>query len=161
MAAEKAGWTNPLPQGEGRGIAIAEDFGSHAATISEVSVGDNGRLRIERIICAVDCGQVINPDTVEAQIQSGIVYGLSAALYGRITVANGAVVESNFDDSPVLRIHETPEIEVHIVPSSEAPGGIGEVGTPGVAPSLLNAIFVATGKRLRSLPINQSDLRRV
>ncbi|MBB4228864.1 xanthine dehydrogenase family protein molybdopterin-binding subunit [Rhizobium mongolense] len=161
LAAEKAGWTNPLPQGEGRGIAISEDFGSHAATISEVSVGDNGRLRIERIICAVDCGQVINPDTVEAQIQSGIVYGLSAALYGRITVANGAVVESNFDDSPVLRIHETPEIEVHIVPSSEAPGGIGEVGTPGVAPSLLNAIFVATGKRLRSLPINQSDLRRV
>lgn len=161
LAAEKAGWTNPLPQGEGRGIAIAEDFGSHAATISEVSVGDNGRLRIERIICAVDCGQVINPDTVEAQIQSGIVYGLSAALYGRITVANGAVVESNFDDLPVLRIHETPEIEVHIVPSSEAPGGIGEVGTPGVAPSLLNAIFVATGKRLRSLPINQSDLRRV
>jgi isoquinoline 1-oxidoreductase beta subunit len=118
-------------------------------------------LRTDRIVCAVDCGQVVNPDTVEAQIQSGIVYGLSAALYGRITVRNGAVVESNFDDSPVLRIHETPKIEVHIVPSSEAPGGIGEVGTPGVAPSLLNAIFAATGKRLRSLPIDQSELRRV
>jgi isoquinoline 1-oxidoreductase beta subunit len=161
VAAEKAGWTTALPQGQGRGIALLEDFGSFAAMISEVTVGNEGMLKIDRIICAVDCGQVINPDTVEAQIQSGIIYGLSAALYGRITVRNGAVVESNFDDSPVLRIHETPKIEVHIVPSSEAPGGIGEVGTPGVAPSLLNAIFVATGKRLRSLPIDQNELRRV
>ncbi len=104
---------------------------------------------------------MINPDTVEAQIQSGVVYGLSAALYGRITVENGAVVEGNFDDSPVLRIHETPPIEVHIVPSTEAPGGIGELGTPGVAPALLNAIHAATGKRLRTLPIDQTDLRRV
>ncbi|WP_461512698.1 molybdopterin cofactor-binding domain-containing protein [Rhizobium mongolense] len=129
--------------------------------ISEVSVGEDGKLNTDRIVCAVDCGQIINPDTVEAQIQSGIIYGLSAALYGRITVQNGAVVEGNFDDSPVLRIHETPKIEVHIVPSSEAPGGIGEVGTPGVAPSLFNAIFAATGKRLRSLPIDQNELRRV
>lgn len=161
LAAEKAGWSTTLPQGKGRGIAISEDFGSFAATISEVSVGEDGTLKTDRIVCAVDCGQVINPDTVEAQIQSGIIYGLSAALYGRITVRNGAVVEGNFDDSPVLRIYETPKIEVHIVPSSEAPGGIGEVGTPGVAPSLFNAIFMATGKRLRSLPIDQNDLRRV
>ncbi|WP_085028781.1 xanthine dehydrogenase family protein molybdopterin-binding subunit [Ensifer aridi] len=160
LAAEKVGWTTALPPGKGRGIALLEDFGSFAAMISEVSVGDEGSLKTERIICAVDCGQVINPDTVEAQIQSGIIYGLSAALYGRITVQNGAVVEGNFDDSPVLRINETPKIEVHIVPSSEAPGGIGEVGTPGVAPSLLNAIFVATGKRLRSLPIDHNELRR-
>ncbi|TCN14869.1 xanthine dehydrogenase family protein molybdopterin-binding subunit [Sinorhizobium americanum] len=160
LAAEKAGWAAALPPGKGRGIALSEDFGSFAAMISEVSIGDDGSLKTERIICAVDCGQVINPDTVEAQIQSGIIYGLSAALYGRITVQNGAVVESNFDDSPVLRINETPKIEVHIVPSSEAPGGIGEVGTPGVAPSLLNAIFVATGKRLRSLPIDHNELRR-
>ncbi|WOS65955.1 xanthine dehydrogenase family protein molybdopterin-binding subunit [Sinorhizobium fredii] len=160
LAAEKAGWATALPSGKGRGIALSEDFGSFAAMISEVSVDDEGSLKTERIICAVDCGQVINPDTVEAQIQSGIIYGLSAALYGRITVQNGAVVESNFDDSPVLRINETPNIEVHIVPSSEAPGGIGEVGTPGVAPSLLNAIFVATGKRLRSLPIDHNELRR-
>ncbi|PDT32634.1 MULTISPECIES: xanthine dehydrogenase family protein molybdopterin-binding subunit [Sinorhizobium] len=160
LAAEKAGWATALPPGKGRGIALSEDFGSFAAMISEVSIGDDGSLKTERIICAVDCGQVINPDTVEAQIQSGIIYGLSAALYGRITVQNGAVVESNFDDSPVLRINETPKIEVHIVPSSEAPGGIGEVGTPGVAPSLLNAIFVATGKRLRSLPIDHNELRR-
>lgn len=93
--------------------------------IAEVSLGENGQLKTDRIVCAVDCGQVINPDTVEVQIQSGVVYGLSAALYGRITVENGAVVEGNFDDAPVLRIHETPAIEVHIVPSSEAPGGIG------------------------------------
>jgi isoquinoline 1-oxidoreductase beta subunit len=160
LAAEKAGWANALPPRKGRGIALSEDFGSFAAMISEVSIGEDGSLNTERIICAVDCGQVINPDTVEAQIQSGIIYGLSAALYGRITVENGAVVEGNFDDSPVLRINETPKIEVHIVPSSEAPGGIGEVGTPGVAPSLLNAIFVATGKRLRSLPIDHNELRR-
>lgn len=161
LAAEKAGWITALPAGKGRGIAVAEDFGSFAAMISEVSFGEDGKLKTDRIICAVDCGQVVNPDTIEAQIQSGIIYGLSAALYGRITVRNGAVVESNFDDSPVLRIYETPKIEVHIVPSSKAPGGIGEVGTPGVAPSLLNAIFAATGKRLRSLPIDQNELRRV
>lgn len=160
LAAEKVGWSAPLPAGKGRGIALAEDFGSFAAMIAEVSVAD-GNVRADRIVCAVDCGQVINPDTVEAQVQSGIVYGLSAALYGRITVENGAVVEGNFDDSPVLRINEMPAIEVYIVPSSEAPGGIGELGTPGVAPSLFNAIFVATGKRLRSLPIDQNDLRRV
>lgn len=161
LAAEKVAWTTPLPKGKGRGIALLDDFGSFSATISEVSIGEDGSLKTERVVCAVDCGQVINPDTVEAQIQSGIVYGLSAALYGRITVRDGAVVEGNFDDSPVLRIHETPKIEVHIVSSSEKPGGIGEVGTPGVAPSLFNAIFVATGKRLRTLPIDQSGLRRV
>lgn len=161
LAAEKAGWTSALPKGKGRGVALTDDFGSFAAMIAEVVVGDDGKLKIDRIVCAVDCGQVINPDTVEAQIQSGIVYGLSAALYGRITVQNGAVVEGNFDDSPVLRIHETPKIEVYIVPSSEAPGGIGELGTPGVAPALFNAIHVATGKRLRSLPIDQNDFRRV
>jgi isoquinoline 1-oxidoreductase subunit beta len=161
LAAEKAGWSTPLAKGRGRGIAVAEDFGSFAAMVAEVSLDGSGRFKTERIVCAVDCGQVINPDTVEAQIQSGVVYGLSAALYGRITVENGAVVEGNFDDAPVLRIHETPPIEVHIVPSAEAPGGIGEVGTPGVAPALLNAIFMATGKRLRTLPIDQGDLRRV
>ena len=161
LAAEKAGWMDTLPDGSGRGIALSEDFGSFAAMISEVSIDAAGRLKIDRIVCAVDCGQVINPDTIEAQIQSGIVYGLSAALYGRITVNGSAVVESNFDDSPVLRINETPKIDVHIVSSTEAPGGIGEVGTPGVAPSLLNAIFKATGRRLRSLPIDQNQLRRV
>ncbi|MEI2296702.1 xanthine dehydrogenase family protein molybdopterin-binding subunit [Ensifer sp. MJa1] len=161
LAAEKAGWSTALPKGKGRGIAVAEDFGSFAAMIAEVTVGDDGKFKTDRIICAVDCGLVINPDTVEAQIQSGVVYGLSAALYGRITVANGAVVEGNFDDAPVARINETPPIEVFIVPSTEAPGGIGEVGTPGVAPALTNAIFAATGTRLRTWPINQNEIRRV
>jgi isoquinoline 1-oxidoreductase beta subunit len=161
LAAEKSGWSAALPAGSGRGVALSEDFGSFAAMVAEVSVADNGALTVKRIACAVDCGQVINPDTVDAQIQSGIVYGLSAALYGRITVENGAVVEGNFDDAPVLRMHEMPRIDVHIVASAEAPGGIGEVGTPGVGPALLNAIFVATGTRLRSLPIEASQLRRV
>ena len=161
LAAEKAGWPVALPAGSGRGMALSEDFGSFAALVAEVSVGEDGSLTVKRITCAVDCGQVINPDTVDAQIQSGIVYGLSAALYGRITVENGAVVEGNFDDAPVLRMNEMPRIDVHIVPSAEAPGGIGEVGTPGVGPALLNAIFAATGKRLRALPIETSQLRRV
>jgi isoquinoline 1-oxidoreductase beta subunit len=161
LAAEMAGWATALPAGSGRGIALSEDFGSFAAMVAEVSVAEDGALTVKRITCAVDCGQVINPDTVDAQIQSGIVYGLSAALYGRITVENGAVVEGNFDDAPVLRMHEMPRIDVHIVPSTETPGGIGEVGTPGVGPALLNAIFVATGTRLRSLPVDTSQLRRV
>jgi isoquinoline 1-oxidoreductase beta subunit len=161
LAAEKSGWAAAPPAGSGRGVALMEDFGSFAAMVAEVSVADDGRLTVKRIVCAVDCGQVINPDTVDAQIQSGIVYGLSAALYGRITVENGAVVEGNFDDAPVLRMHEMPRIDVHIVPSAEPPGGIGEVGTPGVGPALLNAIFVATGTRLRSLPVDTSQLRRV
>jgi len=161
LVAEKSGWSQGLPAGSGRGVALMEDFGSFAAMVAEVSVAEDGALRVKRIVCAVDCGQVINPDTVDAQIQSGIVYGLSAALYGRITVENGAVVEGNFDDAPVLRMNEMPRIEVHIVPSAEAPGGIGEVGTPGVGPALLNAIFAATGTRLRSLPVDTSQLRRV
>ena len=160
LAAEKSGWSSPLPAGSGRGVALMEDFGSFAAMVAEVSVTSDGSLKVRRITCAVDCGQVINPDTVDAQIQSGIVYGLSAALYGRITVENGAVVEGNFDDAPVLRMHEMPRIHVHIVPSTEAPGGIGEVGTPGVGPALLNAIFVAAGKRLRSLPVEISQQGR-
>lgn len=160
LAAEKSGWSSALPAGSGRGVALMEDFGSFAAMVAEVSVTSDGSLKVRRITCAVDCGQVINPDTVDAQIQSGIVYGLSAALYGRITVENGAVVEGNFDDAPVLRMHEMPRIHVHIVPSTEAPGGIGEVGTPGVGPALLNAIFVAAGKRLRSLPVEISQQGR-
>lgn len=161
LVAEKSGWSAALPAGSGRGVALSEAFGSFAAMVAEVSVNNDGGLVVKRITCAVDCGQVINPDTVDAQIQSGIVYGLSAALYGRITVANGAVVEGNFDDAPVARMNEMPWIDVHIVSSTEPPGGIGEVGTPGVGPALLNAIFVATGKRLRALPVETSQLRRV
>ncbi|WP_395682015.1 molybdopterin cofactor-binding domain-containing protein, partial [Inquilinus sp.] len=112
------------------------------------------------MVCAIDCGQAVNPDILRQQVESGIIYGLSAAFYGRLTVADGAIVEGNFDDSPVLRIHECPAIEVHIVPSAEPPGGVGELGTPGVAPALMNAIFAATGKRLRDLPIDPHALRR-
>jgi isoquinoline 1-oxidoreductase beta subunit len=160
LAVEKSGWSAAVPAGSGRGLAVSESFGSFAAMVSEVNVAPDGSLAVKRITCAVDCGQVINPDTVDAQIQSGIVYGLSAALYGRITVENGAVVEGNFDDAPVVRMNEMPRIDVHIVPSQEPPGGIGELGTPGVGPSLLNAIFVATGTRLRSLPVDTAQLRR-
>ncbi|WP_026873363.1 xanthine dehydrogenase family protein molybdopterin-binding subunit [Inquilinus limosus] len=160
LAAERSGWGTPLGADRGRGIAVLADFGSFAALVAQVHVGKDGALTLERMVCAVDCGQAVNPDILRQQVESGIVYGLSAALYGRLTIADGAVVEGNFDDSPVLRIHECPPIEVHIVPSAEPPGGVGELGTPGVAPALMNAIFAATGKRLRELPIDTSQLRR-
>ncbi|OYD84785.1 xanthine dehydrogenase family protein molybdopterin-binding subunit [Azospirillum brasilense] len=160
FAAERAGWGTPLEPGRGRGVAVLSDFGSFTALVADVQVAPGGAVRIERMVCAVDCGQVINPVIIRQQIESGIVYGLSAALYGRLTVADGAIVEGNFDDSPVLRIHECPRIEVHIVPSTEAPGGVGELSTPVVAPAVMNAIFAATGQRLRELPIDASRLRR-
>ncbi len=161
VAAERAEWKKPLGPGRGRGIAVLADFGSFAGLVMQVHVDASGRIDVERIVCAVDCGVVINPGILKQQVESGIVYGLSAAFYGRVTVENGAVVEGNFDDQPVLRIDKCPPIEVHIVPSGEAPGGIGELGTPGVAPALMNAIFAATGKRLRQLPIDNNQLRRV
>lgn len=158
LAAEKADWKTPLGSGWGRGIALLTDFGSYAALVAEIHADPAGSFRIARFVCAVDCGHVINPGILRQQIESGIIYGLSAALHGRLTIANGAVVEGNFDDQPVVRIHESPPIEVHIVPSTEDPGGIGEVGTPGVAPALMNAIFAATGKRLRDLPLDLTQL---
>ena len=160
LAAERAGWGGDLGPERGRGIALMPDFGSFAATVAQVHVAPDGTLTVERIVCAADCGQAINPDVLRQQIESGIVYGLSAALYGRLTLKDGAVVEGNFDDQPVLRINECPPIEVHIVASAEAPGGVGELGTPGVAPALMNAIFAATGKRLYSLPLTSAELRR-
>lgn len=159
LAAEKAGWKTPLGSGRGRGIALLTDFGSYAALVAEIHADPAGSFRVERFVCAIDCGHVINPGILRQQIESGIIYGLSAALHGRLTIANGAVVEGNFDDQPVVRIHESPPIEVHIVPSTEDPGGIGEVGTPGVAPALMNAIFAATGKRLRELPLDLTQLK--
>ncbi|WP_225769935.1 xanthine dehydrogenase family protein molybdopterin-binding subunit [Inquilinus sp. Marseille-Q2685] len=160
LAAEHSGWGTPLDADRGRGVAVLADFGSFAALVAQVHVAKDGTLKVERMVCAVDCGQAVNPDILRQQVESGIVYGLSAALYGRLTIAGGAVVEGNFDDSPVLRIHECPPIEVHIVPSTEPPGGVGELGTPGVAPALMNAIFAATGRRLRDLPLDTSQLRR-
>lgn len=160
LAAERAGWGTPLGPDRGRGIALMPDFGSFSAMVAQVHVAADGKLTVERIVCAVDCGQVVNPNVLRQQIESGVVYGLSAALYGRLTMANGAIVEGNFDDAPVLRINEFPPIEVHIVASTESPGGVGELGTPGVAPALMNAIFAATGKRLRTLPLDISQLKR-
>jgi isoquinoline 1-oxidoreductase beta subunit len=160
LAAGQAGWGTPLGPDRGRGVAVLADFGSFIALVAEVHVDPAGTLRVERIVCAADCGQIVNPGILRQQIESGVVYGLSAALYGRITISDGAVVEGNFDDSPVLRIHECPAIKVHLVSSQESPGGVGELGTPVVAPAVANAIFAATGKRLRDLPIDTSRLKR-
>jgi isoquinoline 1-oxidoreductase beta subunit len=161
LVAEKAGWSKPLPKGVGRGVALIFGFGTYMAQVAEVAVAPDGNVKVQRVVCAVDTGVVINPNTVEAQIQSGIIYGLTAALYGEITFKNGRVEQSNFDNYQIVRINEAPVIEVHIVKSSEAPGGIGEPGTSALAPAVANAIFAATGKRLRKMPIDIRELKAV
>jgi len=155
LAATKAGWGTSLPAGHARGIAIAEWEPTTCAEVAEVSVAPDGTVRVHRVVCAVDCGPVVNPDTLEAQMQGGVVFGLSAALYGEITIDNGRVKQGNFNDYPVLRIPEMPVVEVHIVPSTDALGGIGEPSVPPTAPAVCNAIFAARGKRIRSLPIGK------
>ncbi len=155
LAATKAGWGTPLPAGRARGIAVYKSFESYAAQVAEVSVSPAGDVRVHRVVCAIDCGMHVNPSTIEAQMQSGIVFGLTAALKGAITIENGRVMQSNFHDYQMLRIAEMPVVEVHIVPSNEAPGGVGEPGTPPIAPAVCNAIFAATGKRIRKLPIGK------
>ena len=157
LAAAKADWGKPLPAGHGRGIAVVNNIGSYNAQVAEVSV-EKGKLRVHRVVCAVDCGHAINPAGIEQQIQSGIVYGLSAAMKGAITIEHGRVVQGNFNHYDVLRIDEMPVVEVHIVPSQAAPGGIGEASTPTIIPAVANAIFAVTGKRLRKLPIRPEDL---
>ena len=152
LAAEKAGWGTPLPEGRARGIAMRKSFESFVAEVAEVSV-DGGRVRVHKVVCAVDCGIAINPWNVEAQMESAIIFGLTAALHGELTLENGRVQQSNFHDYPVLRMDETPEIEVHIVKSSEPPTGVGEPGVPPIAPAVANALFALTGKRIRKLPI--------
>jgi isoquinoline 1-oxidoreductase beta subunit len=159
LAAEKAGWSKPPAKGIGRGIAVHESFGSYVAQVAEVSVEKDGHVRVHRVVCAVDCGQVVNPDTVNAQMEGGIVYGLTAALYGEITLKEGRVEQQNFYDYKMLRMNEMPKVEVYIVPSTEKHGGVGEPGTPPIAPAVVNAIFAATGKRIRSLPIRRDELR--
>ena len=155
LAATKAGWGTPLPAGRSRGIAVYKSFESFAAQVAEVSVSPEGDVRVHRVVCAIDCGLHVNPSTIEAQMQSGIVYGLTAALKGAITIENGRVTQSNFHDYQMLRLAEMPVVEVYIVPSTEAPGGVGEPGTPPIAPAVCNAIFAATGKRIRRLPIGK------
>ena len=163
LAAEKAGWSKFgaskwLPKGVGRGIATHFSFDSYVAQVIEASVEKDGNVRVHRVVCAVDCGRVVNPDTVKAQMEGGIIFALTAALKTEITLENGRVQQSNFHDYPMLRIYEAPAIEVYIVPSEEKPTGVGEPSVPPVAPALSNAIFAATGRRVRRLPIRNSDL---
>jgi isoquinoline 1-oxidoreductase beta subunit len=153
LAAEKGGWGKALPAGSGRGVCVQQAFGSYMSQVAEVAVSKDGELRVQRVVCAVDCGMVVNPDTVKAQIEGGIIFGISAALFGEITIKNGRVEQTNFGDYRPLRINEAPVIEVYLVQSAEAPGGIGEPGTAAVAPAITNALFAATGKRIRKLPV--------
>jgi len=160
LAADKAGWGQKLPQRAGRGVSIQHVFATHMAHIAEVEVANDGTVRVRRVVCAVDCGTVVNPDTVRAQIQSAVMFGITAALYGEITLKNGRVEQSNFDSYQMLRMNEAPDVDVHIVQSRESPGGMGEAGTSLIVPAVANAVFAATGKRLRKLPVDISALKQ-
>jgi len=157
--AAMSGWGTPLPKGRGRGIALKESFNTIVAQVAEISVGEDGRARVERVFCAADPGEVVHPDGFAAQIEGGIIYGLTAALYGEITIERGHVVEKNFADYPMVRLADAPVIEVRIIASGAKTGGAGEPGTPPSAAALANAVFAATGKRIRSLPLRKHDLR--
>jgi isoquinoline 1-oxidoreductase beta subunit len=160
LAAQKAGWGQPLPKGSGRGVSLQNAFGSYMAQVAEVEVSKEGAVRVRRVVCAMDCGTVVNPDTVQAQIQSGIIFGATAALHGEITLKDGRVEQTNFDSYQMLRMDEAPAIEVHIVKSAEPPGGMGETGTSAIVPAIANAIFAATGKRLRKMPVDPAVLKQ-
>jgi isoquinoline 1-oxidoreductase beta subunit len=153
LAAEKAGWGRPLPERVGRGVSVQFVFATYLAQVAEVEVAKDGAVRVRRVVCAVDCGTVVNPDTVRAQIQSAVIFGITAALHGEITLKGGRVEQSNFHDYQMLRMSETPAIEVYIVNSSEPPGGMGEAGTSAITPAVTNAIHAATGMRVRKLPV--------
>jgi isoquinoline 1-oxidoreductase beta subunit len=155
LAADRAGWGTALPPRSGRGVSMQYAFGSYLAQVAEVSVSPQGQVRVERVVCAMDCGQMVNPDTVRAQLEGGVTFGLSAALGNEITIADGRVQQHNFNDFPSLRIGEAPRVEAHLVTSSESPGGVGETGTACVAAALCNAIYAATGKRVRTLPVSR------
>jgi isoquinoline 1-oxidoreductase beta subunit len=155
LAADRAGWGTALPAGSGRGVSIQFAFGSYLAQVAEVSASAQGQVRVERVVCAMDCGQVVNPDGVRAQLEGGVTFGLSAALGNEITIANGRVQQNNFNDFPSLRMSEAPRVEVHLVASGEGPGGVGETGTSCVAAALCNAIYAASGKRVRTLPVSR------
>jgi isoquinoline 1-oxidoreductase beta subunit len=160
LAAEKAGWGQPLPERVGRGVSLQFVFATYMAHVAEVEVSKDGAVRVRRVVCAVDCGTAVNPDTVRAQIQSAVIFGITAALHGEITLKNGRVEQTNFDTYQMLRINEAPTVEVHIVQSFEAPGGMGEAGTSAIVPAVTNAIFAATGKRLRKLPVDATVLKQ-
>jgi isoquinoline 1-oxidoreductase beta subunit len=152
LAADKAGWASPPPPGRARGLAVHESFGSIMAQVAEISV-DHGEIRVHAVTCAVDCGTVVNPLGVEAQVQGSVAFGLSAALHGKLTLVGGKVQESNFHDYPVLRMYEMPKVSVHIIQSKAKMGGIGEPATAPIAPAVANAVFALTKQRLRSLPL--------
>jgi len=158
QAAKLSGWGGPLPARTGRGIAAQISFASFIATVCEAEADENGEVGIRRIVSVVDTGIAVNPDTIIAQLQGGIIFGMTAALYGEITIANGRVQQSNFHDYRMLRINQLPNIEVHVVKSGEPPGGIGETGTTAGPPALCNALYSATGVRLRRLPIDRDVL---
>ena len=160
LAAEKAGWGRPTPQGVGRGVALQVVFGTYLAQVAEVEVAKNGEIRVRRVVCAVDCGTVVNPDTVQAQIQGAIIFGITAALHGEISLKNGRVEQSNFHNYQMLRMNEAPAIEVYLIQNAEPPGGMGEAGTSAIVPAIANAIFAATGKRLRKMPVDTAILRQ-
>src|SRR5712671_5880799 len=160
LVAEKAGWGQALPERVGRGVSLQFVFATYMALVAEVEVSKDGRVRVRRVVCAVDCGIVVNPDTVQSQIQSAIIFGITAAFHGQITLKNGRVEQGNFDSYQMLRIDEAPVIEVHIVQSSESPGGMGECGTSAIVPAIANAIFAATGKRLRKMPVDATALKQ-
>jgi isoquinoline 1-oxidoreductase beta subunit len=160
LAAEKAGWGQPLPAGRFRGVAVHESFLSYVADVAEISIDDAGAVKVHKFVCAIDCGLAVNPDGVRAQMESGINFGISTCMYGAITLDKGRVQQSNFHDYRIARMHETPpEIEVYIVNSTEKMGGAGEPGVPPVAPAIANAVFAATGKRLRNLPFGNTNLK--
>ncbi len=159
LATDKAAWGRPLPEGHGRGVSVQHAFGSYLAQVAEVAVSKEGEVRVQRVVCAVDCGMTVNPDTVKAQMEGGIIFGITAALFGEVTIKDGRVEQHNFNDYRILRINEAPVVEVYLVKSAESPGGIGEPGTSAIAPAVTNAIFAATGKRVRKLPVKPDQLR--
>jgi isoquinoline 1-oxidoreductase beta subunit len=164
LAADQAGWNQPLARGangerRGRGVAVHESFNTFVAQVAEVTVAPDGSVKVDRIVCAVDCGMAINPDNVRSQVEGSVGFALSAALHGNVTLKDGVVEQSNFHDYAPIRINEMPKVEVHIVPSAEKPTGIGEPGVPPVAPAVANAIAAATGKRVRNLPIAADQLK--
>ena len=160
LTAEKAGWGTPMAEGHGRGIALHKSFGSFVAQVAEVSVTNEGNIKVHRVVCGVDCGRVVNPNTVEAQMESAIAFGLTAALYGEITMKDGRVQQGNFNNYRLLRLIAMPKVEVHMIQSQEPPSGVGEPGVPPIAPAIGNAIFAVTGKRIRSLPMREGELKR-
>jgi isoquinoline 1-oxidoreductase beta subunit len=158
LAAQKSGWGAPLPPRAGRGVSVQPSFGSFIATVVEAEADEAGEVRLRRVTTAVDTGIAVNPDSIAAQLEGGLIFGLTAALYGEVTIAGGRVQQSNFNDYRMLRIDEVPPIEVHLIQSGEAPGGIGETGVTAGPPALRNALFAATGIALRRLPIDRDVL---